>query len=79
MARYVWGAINVEGLIERRGTKMKCGNCKLWVYNVQPGMTVKDKKKEFKLFGKALGFCRCRFGNNYPMFNFEQCPKLGGK
>jgi hypothetical protein len=54
---------------------MKCGNCKLWKHDIQEGMTIKDKKKEYKLFEKALGFCNCNYGQNYPMFNYELCPK----
>ena len=54
---------------------MKCGNCKLWKHEVQDEMTIKDKKQELKLFRKALGFCNCNYGSNYPMFNYEICPK----
>lgn len=38
---------------------MKCGNCKLWKHDVQEGMTKKDLKKDYKIFGKALGLCTC--------------------
>jgi hypothetical protein len=46
------------------------------MHNLQEGETVRDFKKQYKIFGKALGRCTCEFGNNYPMFNYEKCPKI---
>lgn len=52
---------------------MKCGNCKLWNWRIQ-GETIRDLKRQYKQFGKAIGLCTCKFGANYPMFNYEKCP-----
>lgn len=49
---------------------MKCGNCKLWK------LPKTQRKRQYMIFGKALGFCKCSFGRNYPMFNYENCPRV---
>lgn len=55
---------------------MKCSNCKLWNPFIQDGTTIRDIKKDYKLFGKTLGQCCCNNGEYsiIPTFNYEICP-----
>lgn len=56
---------------------MKCGNCKLWVCDLQ-GETVKDLKRQYSERGRVLGACGYE-GRFYPRFNDEKCPFVAGQ